>query len=437
MYTIKNKAEILQKLGIESFNAMQEEAHEALHSNTDVVLLSPTGSGKTLAYLFPVMEMVDLNKEGVQILVLVPSRELAQQIEQVARRMGTGIKVNAVYGGRAGMYDKLDFKLLPALLIGTPGRIADHLRKESFSTDTIRALVLDEFDKSLEVGFEEDMKEIIQALPNLEKRVLTSATQKLLVPEYTGLTNPYIINYLEESDPNIDFRIINAKPNQKLLTLAKTLLSVGNEPGIVFCNFKDDIELVSDFLEENNIPHGVFHGGLEQKDRDRALIKFRNGTHRLIVATDLAARGIDVPEIRFIIHYQLPPKEHEFIHRNGRTARMNRDGAAYLIIEEGERIPDFIRSKKYKELQLSENSRIGYSTIVTLYVSGGRRDKISKADIAGLFIKQGNLIGEELGLIEIKQDCTYVAVPAPKANQLIKMLNNSKLKNKKIRLAKI
>ncbi len=339
---IKNQKEILEKLGIEQLNPMQEEAKLAIHSLPEVVLLSPTGSGKTLAFLLPLIAELDPESTEVQALILAPSRELAIQIEQVARDMGTGYKINAVYGGRRISKDKVELQHHPALLIGTPGRVADHLRRNTFSSDHIRTLVLDEFDKSLEIGFEEEMSEIMSLLPNVDKKVLTSATQKVEIPAFVGLKKPTYIDYLHEGVSKLKIKIIISPEKDKLETLGKALCHLGNQPGIVFLNFKDAIQRVSDYLSEKGIPHGCFYGGLDQLDRERALIKFRNGTHQLLLATDLAARGIDVPEIKFIIHYHLPMRGEEFVHRNGRTARMHESGTAYVLKWVQEELPDFI-----------------------------------------------------------------------------------------------
>jgi len=429
---IKNQTNILEKLNIEKLNAMQEEAQSAILSNAEIVLLSPTGTGKTLAYLLPIIAELDSTCAEVQALIIVPSRELAIQIEQVIRTMGTGYKANAVYGGRAGSKDKTEIKHRPAILIGTPGRIADHLRRENFSSGFIRTLVLDEFDKSLEIGFESEMKEILTLLPRVQKRILTSATQEVEIPKFVGMKNPVVIDYLEGATSQLKVKTILASSQDKLTTLAELLCHLGNQPGIVFCNFKDTIQEVSDFLTENGIGHGCFYGGMEQKDRERALIKFRNGTHQLIVATDLAARGIDIPEIRFIIHYQLPMRSHEFTHRNGRTARMFSDGTAYVLKWKNENWPDFVENA---EIEVMQKAPVPSPSIwKTLFVSGGRKDKISKGDIAGLFMKQGKLSNDQLGTIEIKQDCAFVGVQAAVVNQLIQLVDNSRLKNKKVRV---
>jgi superfamily II DNA/RNA helicase len=438
--TIKSQKDILEKFSIEKLNPMQEEARAAIHSNFEIVLLSPTGTGKTLAFLLPVIKELDPACDEIQVLILVPSRELAIQIEQVAREMGTGFKINAVYGGRTGQLDKIDLKHRPAILIGTPGRVADHLRRDRFPVENIKTLVLDEFDKSLEIGFEAEMSEIVGMLPNIQKRILTSATFQVKIPEFVGLENPVYVDYLDDGVPQLDYKIVLSPDKDKLVTLVEMLGFIGSQPGIVFCNFKDSIQRVSEFLTLSGISHGCFYGGMEQIDRERALIKFRNGTHQLLVATDLAARGIDILEIRFIIHYHLPLRSKEFTHRNGRTARMNADGTAYVLVWEADGLPDFVSELKPESLranQLPQPENYETAQWKTLYISGGRRDKISKGDIAGLFLKIGNINASELGLIEVKQDCAFVAVHASVAEKVIELTDNSKLKKKKVRVSEI
>ncbi|WP_452597182.1 DEAD/DEAH box helicase [Pontimicrobium sp. MEBiC01747] len=427
--------QILSKLNIKELNPMQEEACLAIPSVDNIVLLSPTGTGKTLAFLLPVMGLLDANLKSIQAIILVPSRELAIQIEQVIRKMGAGFKTNAVYGGRPFSKDKIELNHAPAILVGTPGRIADHLRRETFTTNAIKTLVLDEFDKSLEVGFESEMSEIIAFLPQIKKRILTSATQDMEIPRFVGLKDEIVINYLDTEASQLKIKKVVSPTKNKLQTLVDLLCHIGNAPGIIFCNFKDTISYVSDFLEEHNIAHGCFYGGMEQKDRERALIKFRNGTHQIIIATDLAARGLDISELKYIIHYQLPLKAQEFTHRNGRTARMNTEGTAYVLQWQEETLPDFIETETV--VKLNNNLSPEPSMWTTLFISGGRKDKISKGDIAGLFFKQGGLDKNELGVIELKQDCAFVAVPKHKVNTVITKTNNSRLKKKKVRVSAI
>lgn len=429
----KNQQEILTKLGILALNPMQEAAQEAISSNSEIILLSPTGTGKTLAFLLPIIEELNPNIKNIQVLILVPSRELAIQIEQVIREIGSGYKATAVYGGRSGSKDRIELKHPPAILVGTPGRVADHIERAIFDITAIKTLILDEFDKSLEVGFEEDMKFIIENLTAVTKKILTSATQKVKIPSFVVLKNPKRLSYLGEKTPNLKITTVVSQTQDKLASLERLLGYIGEGSGIIFCNLKDSIQNVSDFLNDKNINHGCFSGDLEQPDRERALIKFRNGTHKILVATDLAARGIDIPEMDFIIHYELPTRPDEFIHRNGRTARMHSNGTAYILKSQHEELPIFIKNDE--EINIESTKKVKNSNWSTLHISGGRKDKISKGDIAGLFFKQGNIKKEELGIIELKQDCAYVAVSSSNLNTLIQTLNNSRLKKKKVRIS--
>ena len=412
---------------------MQEEAISVIEKTANTIILSPTGTGKTLAFLLPLLETLDPNIDEVQALILVPTRELAIQIEQVVRNMGTGYKVNAVYGGRPMSKDKIEIKHSPSILIGTPGRILDHFDSDRFSRQSIVTLVLDEFDKSLEIGFEDEMAGILSELPNIKKRILTSATQGVEIPSFVKLDNPVLIDYLEkEVGSKLAIKIVLSTSKDKLPRLLELLHHLGNQPGIIFCNFRDSIEEVSSLLEKNKIGHSCFSGGMEQKDRERSLIKFRNGTSQILIATDLAARGIDIPELKYIIHYELPHSLEEFTHRNGRTARVNAKGTAYVLKWENERLPEFIKDSG--DMDISKKAAPMKQFWETLFISGGRKDKISKGDIAGLFFKQGNINKDQLGEIELKQDCAFVAVPVSIAQQLVEKLNNSRLKKKKVRI---
>lgn len=431
--SIKDQQDILDKLNIQRLHPMQREAISIIAKTTNTILLSPTGTGKTLAFLLPLLELLEVDNNDIQALIIVPSRELAIQIEQVARDMGSGFKVNAVYGGRPMSKDKIEIKHAPALLIGTPGRILDHFNANRFSKKSIKTLILDEFDKSLEDGFEEEMKAIIGQLPNLNKRILTSATKLEKIPPFVRLDKPVTVDYLtghRKSTLTIK-TVVSQKPN-KLPSLVELLQHIGNKQGIIFCNFRESIDQVSYFLKRNNISHSCFSGGMEQQDRERSLITFRNGTSQILLATDLAARGIDIPELNFIIHYELPRHEQEFIHRNGRTARVNAKGTAYVLKGSDEELPDFIKtSKPHKTDSKAPTSAPVWET---LFISGGRKDKISKGDIVGLFLKQGGLHQDQVGTIELKQDCAFVAVPIKEAKRIVKLLDNARLKKKKVRI---
>ena len=331
---------ILSNLGFESLNKMQEVAQEAILNESNVLLLSPTGSGKTAAFLLPVLELLLPEILSVQCLILVPSRELGLQIEQVWKKMGTNYKVNVCYGGHSIETEIKNLSNPPAVLIGTPGRIADHIDRGTFRVDKIQTLILDEFDKSLQLGFHEQMSFIIGKLSKVNKRVLVSATSDIEIPKYTRVVNPTVLDFIpEESDveTNLSTKIIISKDKDKLYSLFNLICTLKSESAIVFCNHRDAAERISDALNEKGIYATYYHGGMDQDERERALIQFRNGSMSYLITTDLAARGLDIPEMNHVIHYHLPLKADEYTHRNGRTARMLASGTAYLLIHDSEK----------------------------------------------------------------------------------------------------
>lgn len=416
-------------------NQMQQSTYKTSENNTDIVLLSPTGSGKTLAFLFPVLRNLKSDIKGIQALVLVPARELALQIEQVFKAMGTDFKVSVAYGGHDKKIEINNLTEAPAVLIGTPGRIAYHLKNENFDPSTIQTLVLDEFDKALELGFQEDMDFIISSLSHLKQRILTSATAMDEIPKFTGLENEKIINFLKLGDkkPDIQLKKVMTIPEEKLDTLFSLICKIGNKRTLIFCNHRDAVDRISELLREKGIARETFHGGMEQDERERALLKFRNDSARILITTDLAARGLDIPEVESIVHYQLPPKEDAFIHRNGRTARMNAKGFAYLIMTEDENFP-FIKNDTPEE-SVSGFDRVPERTPnQTIYISAGKKDKVNKVDIVGYLIKKGGLEKDDIGLIEVKDTTSYVAVNRKKTVELLKKLANEKLKGKKVKM---
>ena len=301
----------IENLKFESLNEIQKAMISNDLKADNIVLLAPTGSGKTVAFLLPLLHHLDNKISGIQALILAPSRELALQIEQVFRSMGSGFKVNCCYGGHPFKTERNNFSEPPVVLIGTPGRIAAHIRRESFNTESIHLLILDEFDKSLEMGFSDDMSFIISHLPQIKKRILTSATQAIEIPEYSGMKNPVNLNFLsEENKPDITLKAVRANEKDKLDILIRLVCSLGNEPTLVFCNHREAVDRIDELLSAEGIAHDTFHGGLEQDERERALLKFRNGSHQILITTDLASRGLDIPEIKNIIHYQManPPR---------------------------------------------------------------------------------------------------------------------------------
>lgn len=426
---------ILQNLNIETLNIMQSEALIASEKKENIILLSPTGSGKTLAFLLPLLSKLQDDITTLQAVVIVPSRELALQIEDVFKKMKTSFKINTCYGGHPTKTEINNFKNPPAVLVGTPGRIAFHIRENNINVKNVSSFVLDEFDKALEMGFQNDIEFIIQAFKKVNFRMLTSATNLKKIPDFTAIENPERIQFLkdEETIPDLTYKKVISKSEEKLETVIKLVGKIGKETVVVFCNHRDAVDRISEALTKKGVSNGCFHGGLEQADRERALMKFRNKSSRVLITTDLAARGLDIPEIGHVIHYQIPDKEDAFIHRNGRTARMKAKGIVYVMTTNEEHF-DFINPDMEIE-DLSGTYKIENATdFKTIYISAGKKDKVNKVDIVGYLIKTGGLNKEDIGLIEVKDNQSFVAVSSYKIKNLLSSLENTKLKNKKVKI---
>ncbi len=428
---------ILSQLKIAELNEMQLACIEMMEKSGDVILLSVTGSGKTLAFLLPLLKLFNNESKGVQAMIIVPSRELAIQIDDVFRKMQTGFKVTLCYGGHKREIEENNLLQAPALIIGTPGRIADHLRRNNFSADSITTLILDEFDKSLELGFQEEMEFIIKALKNVNKRLLTSATESVEVPDFIGLQEPQRLNYLNlliENAIGIEIKTVLSEERDKINTLFKLICFLGNRSTIIFCNHREAVERTSALLADKGIINVFYHGGMEQQERDSALCKFRNGTANFLVTTDLASRGLDIPNIRNIIHYHLPSSEDIFTHRNGRTARMTASGTVYVIYSEEEKLPEYILNDSTPQELIDKNALPEKPQWSTLFIAAGKKDKVNKIDIVGFLSQKGNLKKEDIGLIEVKDFFSFVAIKKIKVSQVLMDIKNEKIKNKKVKI---
>lgn len=433
--------QILEKLGIQ-MNAMQEETmHAVLHSNKDVVVLSPTGSGKTLAYLMPLVQLVDPQLDTPQVLVVTPGRELALQSAEVLKSMGTGLRTMACYGGRATMDEhRVMNKVLPQIIFGTPGRLNDHLDKGNFSAEHVKYLVIDEFDKCLEMGFQDEMSRLIAALPQLERHFLLSATEAEEIPRFVHMGRVETIDYRVD-DEQVPERVciyqVKSPQKDKLETLAQLLLSLGDESSIVFLNYRDSVERTNDFLRSQGFATSAFHGGLEQHEREDALYKFSNGSANIFVSTDLGARGLDIPNIDNIIHYHLPECEDSYIHRVGRTARWEAKGRAFFLLGPSETIPEYVDAE-VEDYEIPENLPApAKPRMATIYIGKGKKDKISKGDIVGYLCKIGQLQSSEIGKIDVKDRYAYVAVVRNKLKQVLKLTAGQKIKGIKTILEEV
>jgi superfamily II DNA/RNA helicase len=426
---------ILSYLKIKSLNEMQLATLKANEVDNDIVLLSDTGSGKTLAFLLPILQLLnETQKNSTQALIIVPSRELALQIDKVFKTMGTGFKITCCYGGHLRETEENNLIQAPTLIVGTPGRLGDHLRRGNIKPDTIQTLVLDEFDKSFELGFQEEIRFVIESLKNVKKRILTSATDSNTIPDFIGLKNPTRINYLTgEPSEALAIQYLKSDINDKIETLFRLICMLGNRSTIVFCNHRDAVERTSGLLSEKGLLNVFYHGAMEQQERDSALCKFRNGTVNILVTTDLASRGLDIPNIRYIIHYHLPANEETFTHRNGRTARMEASGTAIVIINPEEKLPAYI--EKADAITLPETAEIPEKPKwSTLFIAAGKKDKVNKIDIVGFLTNKGELKKEDIGLIEVKDFFSFVAVRKVKVSHTLQQIKNEKIKNKKVKI---
>lgn len=432
-YSVPN---ILANLKIEALNPMQEASLTACKQHDDIILLSATGSGKTLAFLLPILQLIDDTSKQTQAIIIVPSRELALQIEQVFKSLGTGLKVTCCYGGHLRETEENNLVQPPAVLIGTPGRLADHIRRGNITVESITTLVLDEFDKSIELGFQEEMSFIIGALPAINKRMLTSATEAAVIPAFIGLKEVHKISFLsiENTEAALDIRTVLSPEKDKLNTLFKLLCFIGARPSIIFCNHRESVERTSELLTKKGIMNEFYHGAMEQQERDSALCKFRNGTTNILVTTDLASRGLDIPFIRYIIHYHLPHTEDIFTHRNGRTARMDATGTAILILSPEEKQPSYI-TEEVELMKLPDDSPLPEKPKwSTLFIAAGKKDKVNKIDIVGFLTNKGQLKKEDIGLIEVKDFFSFVGIRKLKMGYALQLIKNEKIKNKKVKI---
>ncbi len=425
----------LSKLGITALNEMQQHTAEAiLGSDGDVVLLSPTGTGKTLAYLLPLLQLLDTGSEQVQALVITPGRELALQSDQVLKSMACGIRSTACYGGRTAMDEhKVLKEVRPQLVFGTPGRLNDHLDKENISRYGIQYLVIDEFDKCLQMGFHNEMQRLIKALPGLKRRILLSATNAEQIPQFVNMSKKgTLIDFLdddEQTSERVTLYEVHSPQKDKLDTLRQLLLSFGDESSIVFLNYRDSVERVNSYLLEQGFVTSCFHGGLEQKQREDALYKFSNGSANVLVSTDLASRGLDIPNIQNIVHYHLPESEDGYIHRVGRTARWDATGRTFFILSSGEHIPDYVNGDIVPYVDMPcQQTEPPLPRMATLYIGKGKKDKISKGDIVGFLCKTGGLQSDDIGRIDVKDRYSYVAVRREKLQQVIRLAQGEKIK---------
>ena len=427
---------VLEKLHIEELNTMQQAACKAvLATDDDVVILSPTGSGKTLAYLLPTAHLVDENAEKVQVIVVVPGRELALQSSNVLKSMACGVRSVSCYGGRPAMDEHKTLKQVrPQVVFGTPGRLNDHLQKGNISPYGVRMLVIDEFDKCLEMGFHDEMAKLVKSLPGLQRRLLLSATDADEIPHFISLDSACRLDFLS-TDEQVPSRVtiyeVRSPMKDKLEELSRLLRSFGNKSSIVFLNYRDGVERTADYLRKQGFVVSHFHGGLEQKQREEALYSFSNGSANILVSTDLASRGLDIPDVDNIVHYHLPLSEDGYVHRVGRTARWEAKGRTFFVLGPEERLPEFIEGDIESYHLPDELPAPAAPRMTTIYIGKGKKDKISRGDIMGFLCKKGGLTSDDIGKIDVNERYAYVAIAREKLQPLLKSVKGERLKGVK------
>lgn len=422
----------LRKLEIERLNEMQSAAIEHCRCNSSMVLLSPTGTGKTLAFLLPLLERLDVSSKSVQAVIVLPSRELAKQVFEVWRAMSTPFQMIALYGGRPLELEIASFSgASPVLIVGTPGRLLDHLNRSSFAVDKCTHLVIDEFDKCLEMGFQDEMSKLVEKLPAVTSRFLLSATDAAEIPFFAGAADIEKLDFREGSEqPTVrtSFYTITTTPDKRLDKLFSLLCSFNGEPAIVFCNFRETVDEVYRYLTKASLQCVAYNGAMEQKARELALYRFTSGCSNILVSTDLAARGLDIKDVKHVVHYQRALSADIFTHRNGRTARWEAEGAVYMMAFENKELPDFVPAELQEYTLPKRNTLPPAPEWTALYVGKGKRDKISRGDLAGFFIKKGGLKPDEVGTILVFDNYSYVAVKLKQMRALLKKVEGEKIK---------
>lgn len=428
---------IKSKLDISELNDMQKRMLEMSSESRDIILLSPTGSGKTLAFTLPVLKCMKPSTGRIQCVVIAPSRELVIQIAEVMRGAGKGFRVIALYGGHSVQDEVNSLSVVPDIIVATPGRLLDHAKRHNLELLPVRILVLDEFDKSLELGFEEDMSKIVRRLKNVSRTFLTSATKADVLPEFLSLKNPMVIDYSASSDnPRSRMKIheVKSDSNDKLETLLLLLKNINDNQKellktIVFVNHRESAERIYEFLRKHKVACILYNGALEQKDREIAVAMFNNGTRPVLVATDLAARGLDIEKVASVIHYHQPLTKESYVHRNGRTARVDEEGDIFLLIGPDEEVKEFVDIDMEYPLKPSDKNLA--SRRETLYISGGKKEKLSKGDILGFLTKECGVPAGEIGKIDVFDHYSLVAVNKAEVPLIIRTSEGKKIKGEK------
>ena len=431
---------IREKLGIECLNDMQREMLDSINEPGDLVLLSPTGSGKTLAFIAPMLKELKAPNGKLQAVIIAPSRELVIQIFGIVRAIATGHKVTCCYGGHSVADERQSLSVVPSIIVSTPGRLLDHINREHINVFTTRLLVLDEFDKSLELGFHDEMKRILRRMPNISRRTLTSATMIDEFPDFLCLHQVRIVNFLadkKELDSRLTVWSVRSDAKDKLEAALSLLKSITPGRTIIFANHRESAERIQEFLVQRGVSAGLYHGGLDQQEREMALTLFDNGSNLILVTTDLGSRGLDIADVASIIHYHLPSSREIYTHRNGRTARVATNGNVYVLLGPTEEVPDYITFNDELSLNKANATAELKSQVASIYFNAGKKEKISRGDIVGFIANNGGITAQEIGTISLHDHYAIVAVPRAKVDDILSRIARLKIKNKRVRITRL
>lgn len=431
-------------LEIKTLNEMQVAVSA---SDSDrIILLSPTGTGKTVAFTVALLRRLDIDRDCFKprAVIIAPSRELVRQVYEVVRTVTSkvGLKSLAMYGGNPFDIEQSSVAgRVPDIVVATPGRLLDHLQRGTLDVSGVRLVVLDEYDKTLELGFHEQMGKLSAklgaALPGGQPAfvMMTSATPLAEMPPFISVERAETIDFTGTSDLGDRLRIVGVPSfdNDKLQTLGALLRAVSPRGQcVVFVNHRQSADRVGAWLRDQKISTVVYHGGLDQQSRETALARFDSRAAKVLVATDLAGRGIDIDGVQSIIHYHLPADQSGWTHRNGRTARVRNTGEIYVITSPADNLPPFIDADSDFYPDLTDRSPVK-ADMTLLYLDRGKRDKLSRGDIAGFIMKRAGVPSDDVGRITLGNNYALVAVKPEWAAAVMDALRNDKLKNLRVR----
>lgn len=443
---------VLAELGFATPTPIQLQSLPHLLAGKDLIGQSQTGSGKTATFALPILNTIDLSK-NLQALILCPTRELATQVVSEVRKLGRkreGLKTLSLVGGQPVREQAESLANGIHIAVGTPGRILDLIERNKIDLSSIATLVLDEADKMLELGFEAELKSLIKHLPQKRQTVLFSATfpESIELLSRSYQKNPLKIvieNSSESKIPDIEQWVYESEPENKINTLLRILQQHPAESILIFCNMKNSVNEIAAKLSEQKASSAALHGDLEQRARDKVMTLFRNGSYRVLVATDIAARGLDIDDLELVINFDLPQQLEVYVHRIGRTGRAGKKGVSISIAtpRDGMRLFEIekITGGKFLRQTLGFKNQFGLSKdlrvakMQTLLISGGRKDKLRPGDILGALTNAPNALdAKHIGKISIQDNESYIAISSEFASTAFEKLRMGKIKGKKFQV---